>query len=346
MSKKEKGSRILKWVAAASAVIGLIIGVSQVGKLFTKWKEEKEKINSLISVARVQLSGGDYHGAWDNLEKAHEVKPNSEEVQSEQAAVAMLWLKNIRISSARGEEKFSDITNKLLPALYHEVSVSTGRQKANALAFIGWVSYLKFRDGERDMSVEENFRSALKEDSSNAYAHVMLGFWMLFPGSNTGSPEEAKKHFEEASSSGADERFVRNLKLSAYRNANYDLEYTKEIFLIVNEMRLQHDTLDEDTKRRILSDAYQSNARWIDTIATVLTPAEHFDTFVYLTAEKKVEESLMLTYAMAAITERLPDAKGALNAYKIIASHEAFPMFRYKKQVEEAIKRLSGKEIQ
>lgn len=343
MSKLEGADKkLLKWIAVASAVIGLIIGISQVTKLIVKWKEEREKVKSLVASARLQNSSGDYAGAWDTLEQAHAIRPSSDEVQSERANTAMLWLRNIHLRGERGEKRFSDITDKLVPVLYDKAASSQGKEKADALAHIGWANYLKFRDGANVMP-EENFMNALASDSGNVYAHTMWGFWMLFPGSNSGNVTEAKAHFASAKANADADlvKYVRQLELWAFRNGNTDLQYEPEIIALINEMRIIGDSLSYAERNRIVTDAYYADEVLLDSILARLTPEEHLQTFFYLTEGINMADRLYLQFIHALLLEKLEDYKGAIAIYDSIASHKSYGGFKYKNKVGDGIRRLS-----
>ena len=145
---------ILKWIGATTALISLIIGISQVHNLFKNWQERREEVSQLAKASRTQRSSGDYAGCWKLVEQALEREPSSVEAQAEQTQLAMEWLRNIRISSAMGESTFSSIGDKLLPILYRAADAAEGKEASDILAHIGWANYLKYRDGIRDLNID------------------------------------------------------------------------------------------------------------------------------------------------------------------------------------------------
>lgn len=341
MSRLGRAERnFLKWIAAGIGVIALLIGINQGIKFYLKWQEENEKVESMVAAARMLNDSGDYEGAWKLLEQARILRPSLNKVKTERANTAMLWLRNVHLGILQ-EEKISSVADKLLPALLERLKTAQGKEKADVLAHIGWANFLKFKDGNHNVKVEENFREALKSDSVNVFANGMLGFWLLYPEGGSGNIAEAKKHFEAAKVDGREGKFLRKLTLWAYRHGNTVLQYEPEIIIAVNEMRLQKDTLSLIERMQIVNDTYYSDDETLDSIFTRLTPQEHLLTFFYLTRGIDLDGRLYLQFIHAMILERMEDYRGAMQVYKAIASKKSYEDFKYKDEVGEGIKRLS-----
>ncbi|MEP7168618.1 MAG: hypothetical protein ABI855_04555 [Bacteroidota bacterium] len=340
--ESKEGGKVLKWIGIISAIIGLILGISQVSKLYSGWNEKEKKVSGLINDSHLRSATADYSGAWKNLEDALIVDPSSEKVESEQTSVAMQWIRNIRLSGARGETKFSDVVDKLLPVLYHKAGMTKGTEKADVLSHIGYANYLKRRDGQVDMKVEENFTAALAEDSENVYAHAMLGFWLMFPSNANGDFNEGEKHFAMALKSGREQKYVRQLHLSALDNCNFNYEHEARIFEVINEMRKLGDTIDPEGKQRILSDAYSYEKGVLDSISTILSPQDHLSTFLYLAEGTNIEEHPLFRFAYARIIEKTGDTAKALSMYQAIYSDKELKFFNRREDVKRAIYRLNS----
>jgi hypothetical protein len=338
LGKAEK--KFPRWIFIACAIIGLLVGINQGIKYYLKWQEENEKASALVAAARMLNDSGDYESAWETLEKAFAIRPSSEEVQTERANTAMLWLRNIHLGILQGENKISGITDKLLPALRERVASTQSREKADVLAHIGWANYLKFRDGYKNVKVEENLREALQADSVNVFANAMLGFWLLYPGGGSGTIAEAKKHFELAKKDGREGKFLRKLTLWAYRNGNPELQYEPEIITMVNDMRTHGDTIPFIERMQIVNDVYYSDDALLESIFARLTPQEHLQTFFYLVRGIDLEGRLYLQFIHAMILEKMEDYRGAAQVYRAIASKKSYE-FRYKSGVTDGVKRLS-----
>lgn len=332
--------KFLGWILIACGIIGLVVGINLGIKFYLKWQEENEKVKSLVTAARFLDKSGDYEGAWKLLEQARVIRPSLDEIKTERANTAMLWLRNIHLGILQGE-KISGVTDKLLPALREEAAIAQGREKADVLAHIGWANFLKFKDGAHNVTVEENFRRALEADSVNVFANAMLGFWLLYPDGGNGNIAEAKRHFEAAKKDGREGKFLRKLTLWAYRHGNTALQYEPEIITAVNEMRLQKDTLTLIERMQIVNDTYYSDEETLDSIFARLTPQEHLLTFFYLTRGIDMDGRLYLQFIHAMILEKMEDYRGAVQIYKTIASKKSYEDFKYKDAVGEGIKRLS-----
>jgi len=333
--------KLLKWTAAGIAFIVFVTGAYQGIKFYYQWEAENEKVKSLVAAAQALNNSGDFAGAWETLEKAAAIRPDWEEVKKERAITAMLWLRSIHQGIMQRENKISDVADKLLQALHDGAAIAHGREKADVLAHIGWTNFLKFRDGKRNVEVEENFREALSIDSSNGYANAMLGFWILFPGGGNGNAVEAKKHFELAKVDGREGKFLRKLMLWAFRNGNTALQYEPEIIAQVNEMRIHKDTLSLIERMQIVNDTYYSDDETLDSIFSRLTPQEHLLTFFYLTRGIDMGGRLYLQFIHAMILEKMNDYCGAVQVYKQIASKKSYDEFMFKDKIEDSIRRLS-----
>ncbi len=128
--------KILKRVGYGTAILSLVAGLGKIAKVISDRVEARRNIRALLSSEEVQRQGGDYGSAWRSLEQASQINPNSTEVLDARENLAMEWLENIRVL---GDEKFSDITQKLEPVLTRGVvSSKSGPRKADLQAHVGW----------------------------------------------------------------------------------------------------------------------------------------------------------------------------------------------------------------
>src|SRR4051812_37079131 len=118
-SSPSMGSKLLKWIGIITAVISLVLGIREVINIFLRRaetaeliKERKAEAAELIKTARGLAAAGRYSKAWDNAVKAVEIDPGQLDAQ---VSIAMEWLRNISVSSAGGEQTFSEIIDKVTP---------------------------------------------------------------------------------------------------------------------------------------------------------------------------------------------------------------------------------------
>ncbi len=284
MAEEEKSTllpTIMKTIGVITAVISLVLGGRQVVNMIGESSAKKEKAKTLNNEAQQLAASGNYSRAWQSISQAVELRP---EYRTQQTAIAMEWLREIRVSSTGGEKSFSEIVDKILPALYGAMDTTRKEYSADILAHIGWANYLKFKEGDRAVKVEEQYIRALSLDSTNVYAHVMYGHWLLFPGHGGGSIEEANKHFALAVGSGREKKFVRGLMFAAYRN-NSSVECQAQIIRLVNDIRKNGETMDFVDRKNIMEAAYYSyRADIVGKVNKLIGVKDHRDTFVYLTA--------------------------------------------------------------
>ncbi|MBM2846961.1 MAG: hypothetical protein HW407_2273 [Bacteroidetes bacterium] len=213
------------------------------------------------------------------MSHAVELDPDSREAQVD---LAMEWLRNVRIPPGQKEQTFTEIVEKLAPVLHLAVDTKRREYTATVQAHIGYATYLLFKEGNRGVNVENNFRTALQLDSTNVFANAMYGFWILYPGHGDQSIDDANLHFDAAVRSGKERTFVRHLMFSAVRNASGPA-YEAQVIKIANDMRKNHEEIGREERKKILSKAYWFDRETImKEVGKILSPEEHLQTFLFL----------------------------------------------------------------
>jgi tetratricopeptide (TPR) repeat protein len=231
MAEKQSSpmQKILKWVAAISALLSLAFAIQQIVEGITESNSNERQISELKQLAQVQQESGDYAMAWDSLDSAAKLADSggavakffgrldavSKQLRIAREDLAMAWLDDIHIV---GGGKFSDVVNKLLPVLEQGSIAATSGRKADLIAHIGWAQFLRSRDGEAT-DPQRSYEQALKIDANNPYAHAYLGHWMIWKGE---SLEAADAHFTAALQANRAKEKVRTLQLAAYANRQSD----------------------------------------------------------------------------------------------------------------------------
>ena len=195
--------------------------------------QTKQQAATLMTLDTVKSlsANGDYRGAWSVLDEK-EAGGRKEELRAAREDVAMEWLRNIRASDG---ETFTKIVQNIQPVLVHGMEVSHGARKSDLAAHLGWLWFLRWRDGARDVDPATYYRQALAEDPGNPYANAMLGHWALWNGGEE-KLDEARKYFAAALASGRERAFVRQMQLAALRNINRNSSW-REYIRVLNEMR-------------------------------------------------------------------------------------------------------------
>lgn len=271
---------VMKWVGIATAVISLILGGRQVYLMIQEAAERRGKVAGLTAEAERLAASGEFISAWQSAARAVELDPGAVRLQ---ANIGMQWLREARVSSGGHPASFAEITQTVLPVLYRVVDTTERSRAATIIAHIGWAGYLRFKEGERGMQVGEQFARALLLDSTNCYAHVMAGFWDLFPGHGALSVPSAERHFSRALLHGGDSVFVRSLIVYAYENCPAPGSHLRAL-RAVNDMRVAGDPLGEAIRGSMLSDLYSMYLdNSLSAIDSLLTPRQQLDTFTWVT---------------------------------------------------------------
>lgn len=327
----KKPSRLTMGLAALAA-LGLIMALWFLGWHFGR---EAREASNLHAVAELQRANGEYAAAWESLEQAIALQPESSELQQAQMQLAMDWLRNIRVPEG---QTFTEIVNKTIACLYRNVAMNKSAASADVLAHIGWANFLKWREGARGLKIEESFQEALNVDPDNAYAHAMWGFWMLWQNRKL---EEAQPHFAAALNNGRDKEFVRRLQLQALQNIRND-DYTLELIRVANEMRKNNEDLPPEQRRRIESYVYYMYRReTLNALPAILPPEDHLATYKWLTQDFE-DVGMLQRFWMARLTEAAGDLPQALALYRALSAEPDFERFTLYEEITAGIKRCSG----
>lgn len=277
----------LKWVAAATAVIALVLGVNNVAKLFAEIGERKRQVAELTAVAAVQRDAGEFAAAFASLDEAAEVAdegshfaklsgrldPLRAEIRTAQEDVAMAWL---RAARAPAGKTFSDMVEPLLPVIARGLVGAGGTRRADLLAHRGWANFLMSRDGRDTPDPADSYREAIAIDAANPFAHANLGHLILW---RRGPADEASAHFAKALASGRERAYVRRMQLAAF--SNYGSPGTDAGLLrAVDEMRRNGEPVDESTGRYLFGVYFHAfnSPEELQALVQVIPPADQIAT--------------------------------------------------------------------
>ena len=345
-SEKTPGSeniflKVIKGIGYITAVITLILGANQLFRLYSENAAKKAAAQEKLNVEKVQRAATDYRSAWSTLKQGLAADPTSKLLQNEQADLAMEWLRNIHMKASTDDsQQWSDIVDSLLPVLYRNATFATGVQKADLFAHIGWANYLKFRDGYFDIEIEKVFKESVACDSLNPYAHVMWGFWMLYPGSTSishGNMQEANRHFQVALQAKRDREFVRRIQLSALFNVQSQ-QYEEEAIYAVNDMRKNNEAVSDQMRSRLLFIYTSPYPGELDTISKRIGTNDHLLTFRSLARETD-KDKISIPLTIAQLEEMNKNYARAYATYDSLLLANKY-YFSGKEIAEDGVKRL------
>jgi hypothetical protein len=260
-------ARTLKWVGVVTAVISLLLGVRQLTSWISDAYGRQREAATLIDIARQQASRSEFSAAWTSLDRAAQVRA-SEDVDSARVEIAFAWLQEARPGPG---QRFAVITDAVTPALDRALVSAEGERRADLLAHLGWVTFLRMRDGY-DGDPALRYQEALAIDPDNVFANAMMGHWLLWR--SAAQMEAAHEHFDRALAAAGDRRpYVRQLQLAALRNRNEAGD--AELLRVANEMRLRNERLDTsvaDYMFWIFTMRYGPNASRTARVGTVSDP--------------------------------------------------------------------------
>jgi tetratricopeptide (TPR) repeat protein len=336
-------AKIFKWIAGVTAIASLILGVQQVVSIGAAARQKRRQVTELLATEKVQKDSGNFAGAWEGLEKASLLDSSSREVRRAQEDLGMAWLEASRLSGET--QKFSDIVEKVTPALARAASSEDRSRRADAYAHLGWADFLRSRDGVGGLDPEASYRKALAEDPKNVYANAMLGHATLW---RRGKLEDARRYFATALATGRAREYVRGLQLAALLNNHAEAD-EDEAIRVANEMRKgseKFDSLSARIRDRLFSIYYDRVAvpRPRPEFVSVVPPAEHLATFQWLFADANLEEgkSLQREYWLATLEEASGQQVQALQRFRFLSSKlRRDGSSRMSASIDAAITRLS-----
>jgi hypothetical protein len=238
----------LKWIAALTAVISLVLGVRQLATWLSDTASHRREAAALVEVGKQQASRGAFADAWKSFDRAEALRPDKA-VDAARIDVAYRWLEEAR---SEPNQPFSTITQAVTPALDKRLVQAKGAERADLLTHLGWAEFLRFRDGAGD-GPEMRYQEALAADADNVYANTFLGHWLMWSGAHV---DKARARFERAlAHAGSKRGFVRRFQLASLKSHGDAAD--AEFLRVVGEMRNNAEALTTD----VASDAY-----WLFTL--------------------------------------------------------------------------------
>ncbi|HEY6943740.1 MAG TPA: hypothetical protein VI431_01270 [Candidatus Acidoferrum sp.] len=339
-----KFSPVLKWVGSLTAIFSLCATILGVARYIYNRAETRKNLAALLATEAEQQKSRDYSAAWQTLEKAAQLEPDSPKVRDTQVKLAIAWLDDVHLPEG---QTFSDVKLKLEPVLTRAVAAAKpGREQADLRAHVGWAYFLESIDGASDIDPAGPFREAVDEDPNNPYAEAMWGYSIL--SNHCYRVKEAAPHFAAALASQREGDFVRRLQLAALLNCGGE-DAAQEAIRVANAMRKEQRAL-TDWDRSHIYGIYYSEFSWetpkTSEFINAVPPAEHIATFHWLFDNWDTGDATT-PWTHALYLARLQEAAGqrdeALANYKSVLSHTP-PHSGTRWDVADAgVKRLSPK---
>jgi tetratricopeptide (TPR) repeat protein len=341
---------VMTWVGYTTALIGL--GGSILGGVhwYQDRQQQRAQVASQKALAESQLKQGEYQASiatYDSIIKGNSLSSPALKAQLD---TTMAWVEDFHVTASEGDDPSQlarpDL-DRILAILEAGLTQTSGPAAADVQAHLGWAHWLNRKIAEREFgpAAENNFRAALATDPSNVYANAMLAHWLLQTG---GSFAEANSHFKVALATGKVRPFVRRLQIGGLTNDERPGART-ELIRTVNDMRIGNEALDEETKLRILSYAFDPpSTRPVELTESLsaVPPDETLKTYNWLDDAAPDDsyqspQRVKRDYVAASILEISGKRVEALAKFRNVKLEIKGQFFTLEGLVDEAIKRLS-----
>jgi hypothetical protein len=241
-------------------------------------------IDGLLRVAAAQRERGELSEALRTLDQATVIAADATAARTLQQDVAMESIRELAVGEG---ERFADALKRPVAILDQAAPFATGTRQGDLLAHLGWATFLRWREGERQLRPDDVYRKALAADPKNPFANAMRAHWLLWR-DRAEALTEARGLFRQAAEAGREREFVRGLQLAALKNTR-SLDAQLEQIRVIDEMRRSGDVLPETAVRDIWANYYfalgdRGELTWM-ALAAVLPPTEHLLTFEWAFAD-------------------------------------------------------------
>jgi Tfp pilus assembly protein PilF len=237
----------LKVVGGIAAVLSLFLTLNQFTGLIQKFRIHHADFTQTMTVGDQQMQRQEYQQAFESFKHAVELDPIDHNAQRQETQAGMMWLENVH--SAR--MSFKSTVDAVQPVLERALTGAQGEYAGDLAAHIGWANFLRLREGDTgNLAIESSYKQALSVDPGNAYAHAMLGHWILW---NHGSLDKAREHFSAAIATGKHGEFIRTLHVSALLNLQ---GADDELLRVADQIRRSGEPLSDDERNRIFGELF------------------------------------------------------------------------------------------
>jgi tetratricopeptide (TPR) repeat protein len=343
---------VMTWVGAATAVLGLIGGLSGWFHTFSSHRTERAELNAQMAVAQEQAKQGEYPAAVRSYRDILKRDPLYAPALEGQLDAAMLWVENFDVLVREGKDA-SDAAGPLLDEIMpvldsglarsKESKGSKGPRAADVQAHLGWAHWLNWHIAEREFSplAEKNLRAAVDLDKANVYGNAMLGNWML---QNNRDFQEAIGHLNTALGTGKARPLVREMQIGGLLNDEKP-GARAELVKAVNDMRKNGEAIEDEERYRIRSFCYNTSAsnhaNLVESLSAV-PEEDSWKTFLWLDDNHEDRmDPLARDFIHANLLEVSGNRSEALEKFRALQRDAKAMQFSFKGQVDDAVKRLT-----
>ena len=265
--------------------IAMVVAAAVLLGVWSRWPRRTPLADPRLATARTQTELGEHESAFRTYGEALKTGPADPAVMDLQAAAAMAWLRDFRVAIPEGQ-KAEDIAGpplaEIIGVLEAALARSGGRgpRAGDILAHIGWAHWLNQHIAYKEFgpAAERAMRQSLTVDPTNVFAHAMLGNWLL---QTHGDTAEALRHFEAAEHTGQQRPLLRQMQLGGMIY-NDDPRIPAALMRVVNQMRIDGETLDGHYRSRLMSYFRPGNSDESRKMLSAVPPSDAWATFLWL----------------------------------------------------------------
>jgi tetratricopeptide (TPR) repeat protein len=338
----------LKWIGGVTAIVTIIIGITQVNKILINWKEKKAAVSELVESSKMRYEVGDFEAAWHLIGEALALNPSSREARSIQVDLALHWVRHT------GKLQNKQIISELLPVLYRGAANDNTSHAADVMAHIAWLDWYRGGHSLNDrFKIQEQLKKALEIDKDNLYANVMWAYLQLTFADEIDAEkiDEAMRHFNIALKNNRDRDYVREYQFRALVK-NRPIS-TQKALELANDLRKKDEDLCLAARWAIL-DVYKD--LWYDEphfeanvkkVLSALPPEELLNTYRWCESrvgfKENIDTALIFKFVEIRLIENTGDLQRAAILYRELlgAIDELKPWSeKYRIRHKEKIKRF------
>jgi tetratricopeptide (TPR) repeat protein len=280
-----------------------------------------------LATARTQTELGQYRSAFETYREILKTDGANRTVLDLQAAAAMAWVRDFHVLVNEGQ-RAEDLAGPPLAEIISVLEAALARTgargpgAADILAHLGWAHWLNQRIAGKEFgsAAEQAFRQSLEVDPGNFFAHAMLGNWLMQTGGDTA---QALRHFEAAEKAKQQRPFLRRMQLGAMIY-NRDPGIPAALIRVVNQMRMEGESLDARQRSRVMSYFRPGNAAEVREMLSAVPPAEAWATFQWLDPASPGDEMKYEGFRREFIHARVLEMEGRkTEALEVLTSLEA-----------------------
>lgn len=222
----------VRWQRSASEAKAAAVASAQGDSAL---RVRQQTVDDLVRVATEQGNREQFAEAMNTLDRAVDGDANVQKAKELQEDLSMQWLRNLKVSDG---QTFTQAMTRPLAVLDRATPFAHGSRQGDMLAHIGWATFLRWRDNRSGPTPTAAYRRALAVDSTNPFANVMLGHWILSSENEPNALDSARAYFRVAANAGREVAEVRRFQLAALKS-DHSVESQLETIRVLNEMRMR-----------------------------------------------------------------------------------------------------------